>query len=278
MTVEKASLHSPGSLTIVGTGIQAGGQITIQARAYIEQADYLFFLVTDPVTERYLRRLNINAESLMPLYQAGEDRFSTYMAMVDRILAEVRRGSRVCAAFYGHPGVFVSPSHEAIRRARREGFEAKMLPGISAEDCLFADLGIDPSVAGCQSFEATGFLISKKKFDPTSFLILWQIGVIGDLSYQPAGYDYHKGLQVLAEYLQPIYGPDHVTIVYEASEFPMFKPRRDRVKIQQLPETSVTPLSTLCIPPLAKRTIDETMCERLGLDPGTLHEIEIDLT
>jgi len=29
-----------------------------------------------------------------------------------------------------------------------------MLPGISAEDCLVADLGIDPASSGCQSYEA----------------------------------------------------------------------------------------------------------------------------
>ena len=77
----------------------------------------------------------------------GRSRLDTYQDMVDRILACVREGSDVCVAFYGHPGVFVYPSHEAIKRARIEGYKATMLPGISAEDCLFADLGIDPGKA-----------------------------------------------------------------------------------------------------------------------------------
>jgi hypothetical protein len=34
-----------------------------------------------------------------------------------------------------------------------------MLPAVSAEDCLFADLGVDPGAAGCQSHEAADFLI-----------------------------------------------------------------------------------------------------------------------
>ena len=54
--------------------------------------------------------------------------------------------------------VFVQPSHESIAIARLEGFSARMLPGISAEDCLFADIGLDPGKDGCQSFEATDFL------------------------------------------------------------------------------------------------------------------------
>ena len=82
--------------------------------------------------------------------------------------------------FYGHQRVFVHPGHESIRRAHMEGFPACMLPGISAEDCLFAELGIDPSKNGCQSFEATDFLVYKRKFDNRSSLILWQIGANGD--------------------------------------------------------------------------------------------------
>lgn len=65
------------------------------------------------------------------------------------MLQEVRLGKKVVGVFYGHPGVFVSPSHRAISIARFEGYEAKMLPAVSAEDSLYADLGIDPSRPGC---------------------------------------------------------------------------------------------------------------------------------
>jgi hypothetical protein len=42
-----------------------------------------------------------------------------------------------------------------------------MLPGISAEDCLFADLGIDPGIYGCQSYEATDFLANGRPWGET---------------------------------------------------------------------------------------------------------------
>ena len=126
------------------------------------------------------KKLNINSESLHDCYIHGEPRNYAYDRMVERILSYVSRGLNVCVVFYGHPGVFVHPGHESIRRVRMEGFPACMLPGISAEDCLFAELGIDPSKNGCQSFEATDFLVYKRKFDNRSSLILWQIGAIGD--------------------------------------------------------------------------------------------------
>jgi hypothetical protein len=255
-----------GSLTIVGTGIQAAGQITIEARSCIQQADKLLYLVTDPIASQHLHNLNPTAESLQRFYEEGKDRYTTYMDMVDRILEEVRKELTVCVAFYGHPGVFVLPSHVAIRRAREEGFYAKMLPGISAEDCLFADLGIDPASSGCQSFEATNFLVYKRQFDPTCSLILWQIGVIGIVSYQTRDYS-PKNLDVLSQYLGQCYGPDHRAIIYEASPYPIYDPLTEEVPIGQLPQARVTPISTLYVPPRnADAPPDKEMLQRLGMD------------
>jgi len=266
-----------GSLIIVGTGIQAAGQITIEARSCIEQADKLLYLVTEPIAKQYLVSLNSTAESLEHFYEEGKDRFITYMEMVDRILEEVRRGLNVCVAFYGHPGVFVLPSHEAIKRARDEGFYARMLPGISAEDCLFADLGLDPALPGCQSFEATNFLINKRRFDTACSLILWQIGVIGVLSYQNNEYS-PKNLDVLSDYLGQFYGPDHKTIIYEAAAYPIYEPIAELVSISQLPQAKVSPISTLYVPPKnADVLYDKEMLQRLGVDAQSIHHLELKL-
>src|SRR5205085_11822477 len=132
-----------GSLVIVGTGIRTVGHLTTEAIAWMKAADKLLYVVADPIAEDVIKRFNPDgAESLSELYDDGKPRMDTYDEMVERILSCVRNGLRTCVAFYGHPGVFVYPSHESIRRARSEGFSAKMLPGISAEDCLFADMGI----------------------------------------------------------------------------------------------------------------------------------------
>jgi uncharacterized protein YabN with tetrapyrrole methylase and pyrophosphatase domain len=77
--------------------------------------------------------------------------------------------------FYGHPTVFAKSALDAVIKLEKENYVTKILPAISSEDCLFADLRIDPGSDGCQSYEATDFLIRRKKIDPTSHLILWQI-------------------------------------------------------------------------------------------------------
>jgi hypothetical protein len=154
--------------------------------------------------------------------------------MVERMLAPLSAGKQVCVAFYGHPGVFVKPAHEAIRRARAAGHEAVMLPGVSAEDCLIADVGFDPGERGCQSFEATDFLVRHRRFDPTSALLLWQIGAIGVADFRAAEYWNPHGVAVLAEVLGETYGADHEVVVYEASPYPIVEPVMHRCPLATL--------------------------------------------
>jgi hypothetical protein len=252
-----------GSLTIVGTGIQVNMQTTPEARAAIEQAEKVLYLVANRPTGYWISRLNPTAESLEHFYEPGKNRFAAYQAIVDCILMYVHQELQVCVVFYGHPGVFVHPSHEAIRRARDTGFAARMLPGISAEDCLFADLCVDGGISGHQSFEATDFLVYRRRFDPHSALILWQVGAIGNLTHQPR-YE-PRGLDLLLEVLQPHYALDHEVVIYEAAEYPIAEPRIERLSLPGIVGARVTPVSTLYVPPCAAPSPDPAMLERLGI-------------
>src|SRR5687768_12354371 len=122
-----------GSLIVVGVGINGPGQTTLEAAACVKRAERLFYGVTDPVTALWIRQMNPAAVTLDDLYEKGKPRDQTYDEMARRILAAVREGHRVCAVFYGHPGVLVNASHAAIRQARREGYSARMLAGVSAD-------------------------------------------------------------------------------------------------------------------------------------------------
>jgi uncharacterized protein YabN with tetrapyrrole methylase and pyrophosphatase domain len=252
-----------GSLTVVGTGIQLGTHLTPEARIRIEQADVVLSVVSEPVMQDALEKLNPRTRSLHELYEVGASRAEAYEAMTEEILAEVRAGKDVCAAFYGHPGVFVTPSHEALRRARAEGFPARMLPGVSAEDCLFADLGIDPARFGCQSYEATDFLVHGRRVDTTATLVLWQLGTVGSdaASAEPRP----SGLGVLVDALLELYPSEHEVVVYEASPYPGFDPLICRVPLSDLAPEHVTAMSTLCVPPHEPPRRDLTMLDRLGL-------------
>lgn len=252
-----------GSLTIVGTGIAAIAHITAEARAWIARADKTFFLVMHPLAEEWMRELNPAAESLRRFYRPGRDRAEVYRDIADHVLAAVRAGHTVCAAFYGHPGVFVSPTHDMMRQARAEGYPVRMLPGISAEDCLFADLGLDPGRLGCQSYEASDFLIRPRRFDPATPLILWQVGVIGYFDVIDASLDPSKGLAALEATLRRSYPAEHQLAIYEAAILPTSDPAITHIRLDQLAHAPISPLSTLYVPPVAPPPVDMEMLRLL---------------
>lgn len=253
MSGKEAAEDKEGSLVVVGTGIQTVGQMTIEAIAWIESADRVLYVVGDPIAEEVIHRLNPDgAESMADYYEEGQPRINTYNRMIKRILRSVRAAETTVGAFYGHPGVFAYPSHESIRRARAEGYSAKMLPGISAEDCLFADLGVDPGLGGCQSYEATDFMLNGPIIDPSSHLILWQIGMLGDWTYRRFQYD-TRSMPMLVQRLAQFYPLTHMVTVYEATMLPGTEANIDQIPLYALTSYPVTAAKTLYVPPARSR-------------------------
>jgi hypothetical protein len=254
-----------GKLWIVGTGLRIEGQVTAEAESVLRAADKVFHILEDVVSVDWISELNPSAESLRDAYAFGRNRRTSYDEMVERILAPVREGESVCAAFYGHPGVLVTPAHEAIRKARAEGFPARMLPGISGDACLYADLGIDPGDVGCLNFVATDFLVRRRIFDSTSHLLLWQVGSIGVADYRQGPLWNREGLAILGRELSRTYGDNHVVVVYEAEPYPIFDFRRHDCALVELERAPITLASILYVPPLPPRPDDESMRRALGM-------------
>jgi len=237
-----------GSLACVGLGMTLGSHLTPLARSHIAQADVVFAGLSDGIVEMWLQRMHPDVRSLQSYYQEGKSRLTTYRQWVDLMMTEVRAGKRVCGVFYGHPGIFAWAPHKAIEAARAEGYAAHMEPGISAEDCLYADLGIDPGRFGCQHFEASQLLLFERRIDPTGYLVLWQVGLVGDRSLArfQTGPAYR---QVLVELLSQHYPLDHEVIVYRAATLPIQQPRMRRVALRDLPNIELPAEETVVLPP-----------------------------
>ena len=255
-----------GNLACVGLGMMLGAHLSPRSRSHIEHADVVFALVSDPLVELWLGQLRAGVRSLQPFYGSGDrdgkPRTESYREMVEAMMAEVRAGRRVCAVFYGHPGVFAMVPHRAISQARSEGFHAVMEPGISAEDCLYADLGIDPGTFGCQHFEASQFMFYRRRVDPSALLVLWQVGIAGDrsLSRFATGSD-HRGL--LVDLLAEDYPLDHEVIAYEAATLPISEPRMERMPLAGLAIADLRLQTTLVVPPARAMERNDAMLARL---------------
>jgi hypothetical protein len=138
-----------------------------------------------------------------------------------------------------------------------------MEPGVSAEDCLYADLGIDPGRYGCQHYEASQFMFYRRRIDPSAYLVLWQIGVAGDQSFARFSTN-SRYRQVLVDILARDYDLSHEVVIYRAATLPMQKPLIERVPLGTLPEAQVDMHSTLVIPPARPLEPDTQIRERLS--------------
>ena len=94
-----------------------------------------------------------------------------------------------------------------------------MLPAISAEDCLYADLGIDPGRERLPELRGDRVPRGAAADRRRAYLILWQISVVGERRAVTS--PRHEGLAVLTEALLAHYPPEHEVVVYEASPYPV---------------------------------------------------------
>jgi Tetrapyrrole (Corrin/Porphyrin) Methylases len=266
-----------GELTILGSGIETLGFIANDI-PLIEAADVVFYCVADPGTVTWIKTLRPDAYDLYVLYGDEKVRYTTYMQMTEAMLSPVRQGQKVVAIYYGHPGIFALSPHRAILLARREGHKAIMRPGISALDCLCADLGIDPAHPGLQTYEATDMLIRHRIPDDHLHLVLWQVGLIGEMGFRHQGYLNQKFV-VLLEYLQNYYGEEYAIVHYIASRYPTIPPIIESYTLQALydpkKQLKITGISTFYIPPKQVAPADLVMLKRLDLLKGKKKPIKL---
>ena len=270
-TAAREPATATGELTIIGSGIGVMG-FTRDAEQYIDDADHVVFCVADPATQVWLRGRRPDAIDLFALYDDRKPRYHTYMQMTEAMLYHVRRGKRVAAVFYGHPGIFVLSTHRAVAIARREGHRAQLRPGVSALDWLCADLGIDPAYPGMQTFEATDMLLRRRAIDPGSHVVLWQVGLIAEMGFRRRGF-HNRRFDYLVEYLRGYYKPDHKIVHYIASRYPTLPPVIERYTLDELqnPEVHalITGISTFYVPPAQARAVDVDFAREVGLiQPG----------
>lgn len=264
---DNTSVLTKGQLTVIGTGIENIG-ISIGDEQLLKAADKVLYCVADPATQVWLKRLRPDALDLYVLYGEDKIRYTTYMQMTEAQLYWVRQGFNVVVVFYGHPGVFVLSTHRAVLLAREEGHRATMKAGVCALDTLSADLGVDPCHPGLQTHEATDCLVRRRHIDPTLHVILWQVGLIGELGFRRQGY-LNEGFPYFIDWLIELYGPEYKITHYIGSRYPTIEPLIEVYALKDLhnPEvqSTITGISTFYIPPRDIVPTDAQTARDLGL-------------
>ena len=243
--------------------------MTLVSQTFLERADVVFGVMPNSSVDDWIEENNPNYVNLQKYYAPGKVRTQSYLDMANAMLDEVRAGKDVCFALYGHPGVFACIAHLTIGLAREEGFVARMEPGISAEDCLFADLDLNPGYHGCLSYEATNLMFYEHTLDPNAVVILWQISLAGEHTLKTFSTT-RTSLELTVEYLSEWYDLEHEVIIYEAAFFPDELPRIERLALKDLPTADLNSSSTLVILPKERAGYNHDMLARFGLTEADL--------
>lgn len=266
-------MNKTGSLTIVGCGIKFMSHLTIEAKAFIESANIVLYLVNEPAMREWLLKIQPSATSLDNAYTQYSLRQDAYKDITRTILNVLTKQQHVCVVLEGHPTFFAQSALAAAKQAKAIGYKVMILPGISAEDYLFAELQIDPGSVGCQSYEATDLLIHRRALDGCSHVILWQVGVIGLLKHRPI-HHHQKGTKILVDYLSSYYSHHHEVFLFEGSQYPHIASTIKSTQLLNLPEANISRITSLYIPPARKAICDLEMLKKLDLSLGNIGSIE----
>lgn len=251
-------------IALIGSGIKTISHLTTEAKTYIEHADCVLYLINEPIFESWLIKHSKKCMSLEKYYFLHEKRSDSYKKIIAKIISLSKKYDFISVVLYGHPVVFSSLGIDTIKKAQKQNIETVILPGISTEDCLFADLEIDPSQNGCFSVEATNFIIFDDVINVFSDLIIWQVGIIGNI-----GSVFNKnskdGLALIQKKLLQTYSPEHEIILYEASLYPGVQSKIVKFPLQYLMEQDMSSLSTLYVPAKKRKTINRNLFSKLNL-------------
>ena len=240
---------------IVGLGIVSIHQITHEVEAAMQRSREILYLANGFGLAEYLSQLCSHVTDLSATYQEGEDRMNAYNMMTAKVIEAALDHSPVTFALYGHPLVFAWPPFQILKVASLLGLRTKILPGVSAMDCLFVDLKVDPA-EGLQMYEATDLLLRQIPLFPYIPCLIWQIGAVETRLYSQSTSKPERFSRT-KNYLLKYYPPDHkVTAVYSSS-FPLVPSQLTTFALKDM-EMYAQDLSsgvTLYIPPVQVRPI-----------------------
>lgn len=235
------------NICITGLGVKFVSHLTQEVIATIKKADKLFYLSNEPAMSSWLQREGNNPSSLEDIYFKSENRLDSYQEIANEVLNSLDDFDNVCFAVYGHP-TYLNKMTQLIKANADINIDVSILPGISSDSVMFADLGVDPVINGIMQFEATDFLRKSIKPVTTSHLVLWQPGMIGSNGHEES-HNNREGMAQLKIHLSKSYKSEHEAVVYVASQYPLRPPKVSNVKIGLLDELDIDKLATIYIPP-----------------------------
>lgn len=253
-------------ITIAGLGILNVDHVTRETERALRAANEVLYVDTGVATEAFLGTLCPRVTPLFGAsYETGGPRRGAYHRMAARVVEAALDHAPVVFAMQGHPVVGATAPGLIARAGRLLGLEVRALPGISAMDCLFAELMLDPVAEGLQMVEATDLLLRRRPLQPDMPALIWQIGAVESCLYA-AGVSRPERFRRFLGLMLDHYPAEHrVTAIY-ASPHPLVATERIEVELGRIGEVAerLHAGHSLYVPAVGRRPImDAELLARL---------------
>ena len=246
------------NLYIVGSGIKTLSNFTKEFETCATQSDIVFYLNNDPVTKEWYQKYAKKSYDLDAIYQKDKSthRSNIYHAIAEHIINEFEHYDNICFALYGHPFFCAQPALHAIEKIANERKDITIynFPAVSALDCLWSDLKVNPAENGMQLYEASFMIYRKIPLLTQVDLVILQAGLI-DIDTIYTGKE-RSNTDKLRDYLLEFYNVDHPIVIYEAAQFPSQEPKIINTNLENIKASEISTLTTLYIP-CEKRKSDD---------------------
>ncbi len=263
---------------IVGLGILSSLQVTRETEQTLRLCKKVFFLHPEARwVQKYLESLCPNVVDLDSCYSEDVLRGVAYEKMVKTVFDAAREGAPVALALYGHPMVFVSPSKTILQYGPEAGLKTKMLPAVSSLDCMFVDLGVDPS-EGLMMYECNEMLLYRRPLLTDMHCIIWQPGSVESEVFTKRINQPERFLRLKA-YLLQFYPRDHVVTIITCSLNPIVESKLTKVPLGELESKNIQMHAgaTLYIPRLDRKGDEDEEFRKLLLSKEHVRTITDEL-
>lgn len=262
-------------LFVVGLGITNVDQVTRETERVLSACREVLYVDTGVATGPWLATLCDRVTDLYgESYAEGGARLDAYHHMAARTVEAALDHAPVAFAMQGHPLVYAYAPFLIRDMARALDLEVRVLPGITAMDCLFADLWLDPSVRGLQMYEATDLLLRARPLQPDVPALIWQVGNL-ETRLHTQRVSTAERFDRFAEHLLRFYPPGHPVTAYFAPPHPLMEPSAITFDLQDIGDHAADLHAgvTLYLPPASERPVrDADLLGRLD-DPDHLDRI-----
>lgn len=202
-------------LAVVGSGIKKLHQMSLEAWWLLQDSEVVISNLNDTVAIEYLAD-NLDAELIdfSNIYDSenNETRYSTYHDMILCPLEKAKEtDGLVTYLSVGHPNIWAWTPYAVKHLGENEwGLNVELLPGISAVDSIYSDLGIDPAQGGVVQYNFTKALQERLELSPRLSFIGWLFGRFS--------LDSDATVEDAKQYLAEQFGPDKMIYIVRMSK------------------------------------------------------------